>query len=277
MKESVEADWTRGEAMSRTRRRAWVEMRSAGAIIEFVAVSCLAFSGSALASSAPSINGTSASNITEHDATLEAEINPNGLVAAYEFEIDTNGSYNYTKSACPLDSCLAINAGEPLPAGLVEPQPEEISAGSGDRSVSLDLAKIGTTLQAATTYHYRVLAANGSSPTVEGPDETFTTTTQLTPSGQAKTEPLPSSGGVDQPGTSSTQAGLGGSSASGVMPPGTGSVCLCDCARGCHGKKVDHKHPTRTQRLAKALRTCERKSKHTRMICEAVARRTYRA
>ena len=137
----------------------------------------------AQAAGAPSIDGVSASNITEHNATLEAQINPNGLETAYQFQIDTNGNYNYTKSVCPLGECEAISVGEPLPAGLVEPEAEHIPAGSGDQPASLDLANIGATLQPGTMYHYRVLASNGSGPMVQGLDQTFTTSSSAaTPS-----------------------------------------------------------------------------------------------
>jgi hypothetical protein len=142
-----------------------------------VALAFLVFSGSAFASAPPSIDSESASDVTVHDATLEAKINPHGAYTGYEFQIDTSSSYNYTKPNCPLGSCDSISVGEPLPAGLVEPSPEAIPAGSGDQSVSLDLASIGAALQPATTYHYRVIASNGGSPTVEGPDQTFTTLT----------------------------------------------------------------------------------------------------
>ncbi len=125
----------------------------------------------------PTIESESVSGVSEHDATLEAQINTYGLYTAYEFQIDTNGSYNYTKPNCPLGVCDSITVGEPLPAGLVEPKPEYIPAGSGDQSVSLDLASIGTTLQPGTTYHYKVIASNYNGPTVEGPDQTFTTPT----------------------------------------------------------------------------------------------------
>ena len=92
--------------------------------------------------------------------TSGTQIDTESLYTAYELEIDTNASYNYTQADCPLPvpgyaQCDSITDGEPLPAGLVEPSPEEIPAGSGIESVSLDLASIGTTLQPATTYHYR--------------------------------------------------------------------------------------------------------------------------
>jgi hypothetical protein len=132
-----------------------------------------------LPSGEPSIEGESVSQVTQTDATLEAQIDPNGLYTAYEFQIATNGSYRYTRSICPLRlpgyaQCESIVDGEPLPTGLVEPPPQYIPAGSGGRSVKVDLASIGATLDAATTYHYRVIASNDGQ-IVEGPDQVFTT------------------------------------------------------------------------------------------------------
>jgi hypothetical protein len=143
---------------------------------------CLAFAvlpAAALAGSAPAIEGESVSQVTPTGATLEAQIDPNGLYTAYEFQIDTSASYNYTKPDCPLPlpgfmQCESITDGPPLPPGLVEPKPEYIPAGFGDQSVSVDLASIGATLDPATTYHYRIIASNGGQ-IVEGPDQTFTT------------------------------------------------------------------------------------------------------
>jgi hypothetical protein len=141
----------------------------------------LAFSATpALASSPPVIESESVLGITQTDTTLEARIDTGGLYTGYWFQIDTNSSYNFSQPTCPFElpgyeECEAITDGEPLPAGLVEPKPHYIPAGSGEQTVSLDLASIGATLQPDTTYHYRVIAANEGSPTVEGPDQTFTT------------------------------------------------------------------------------------------------------
>jgi len=139
----------------------------------------LVFSSSAMASSAPAIESESVSGVSEHDATLEAQIETGGIYTGYQFEIDTNSSYNFTRFACPFsfpgsEQCLVIVDGEPLPAGLVEPKPQYIPAGSGEESVSLDLASIGATLQPDTTYHYRVTTSNGGQG-AQGPDQTFTT------------------------------------------------------------------------------------------------------
>lgn len=200
----------------------------------------------------PSIEGESASKVTEHDATLEAQINTYGLYTAYEFQIDTNGSYNYTKPNCPLGVCDSISVGEPLPAGLVEPKPEYIPAESGDRSVSLNLATIGTTLQPGTTYHYKVIASNYSGPTVEGPDQTFTTPEDMVqPPSTNTTTSSPS--GADQPAGPSNggqPAGSGGSSSSSPSSPTPGvGVLGAETGKASEPKPITAPTPTESHVL----------------------------
>jgi hypothetical protein len=131
--------------------------------------------------SAPTIEAESATDVTATDATLGATIDTQNLYTAYEFQIDTNSTYDYTRPACALELpgfgvCQVIIVGEPLPFGLVEPPPGSIPSGSGTQAVSVGLASIGVTLQPGTTYHYRVIAANTSNgQVVTGPDKTFTT------------------------------------------------------------------------------------------------------
>jgi len=154
--------------------------RSAHALAAVIALfAFLAFSGSAMASEPPTIESESVSSVSEHDATLQAQIETGGLYTGYQFEIDTNSSYNFARFVCPFSfpgsaQCESIIDGEPLPAGLVEPNPLYIPAGSGNQTVSLDLASIGATLQPGTTYHYRVTVSNGAHG-AQGPDRTFTT------------------------------------------------------------------------------------------------------
>jgi hypothetical protein len=206
----------------------------------------------------PSIDGESVSDVTEHDATLEAQIDSNGLHAGYEFQIDTNSSYNFTQAACPFAfpgaQCELIFEGEPLPAGLVEPVPEYIPAASGGRSVSLDLASTGSILQPAATYHYRVIASNGSE-SVQGADQTFTTLP--TPSPPSTSVP---------PGTTSAPIAVvvGPSAAPGATP--------FDSAVKTTSKP---KPMTSQQRLAKALRACGKKPKRQRAGCKRRAHRKY--
>ncbi len=96
----------------------------------------------------PSVEGQSASNVTNRAATLGAQINPDGLETTYRFEYGTTTGYG---------------ASIPVPDGVV-------GSGRGGEPVSAEI----TGLQAATTYHYRVVAVN-SQGTVPGPDETLTT------------------------------------------------------------------------------------------------------
>lgn len=158
-----------------------VRARAVG-IAAFLAMSCLALGSpaGALAGSQPTIESEYATNVTQTDATLNAKIDTGGLYTGYWFQIDTSSSYDFTQPGCPFEfpgdaQCELILVGEPLPAGLVEPEPEYIPAGSGDRTVSLDLASIRATLQPDTTYHYRVIASTAGNATAQGPDQTFTT------------------------------------------------------------------------------------------------------
>jgi hypothetical protein len=228
-----------------------------------VLAGALLFSGAQAfaAGAAPVIASESASNITEHDATLEAQLNPNGLETAYEFQIDTNGSYNYPKSACPLGECDALVLGEPLPSGLVEPQPQNIPAGTGNQAVSLDLAGIGATLQSATTYHYRVIASNGGGPTIDGPDQTFTTPSQSTSPSQQGTEPSSPSVG----------AGLVAPQLPGDLP--AIAAPLLSGLRSVNKPKANLR--TDAQKLAKALRVCDKKPKKQRSSCKKQAEHKY--
>jgi hypothetical protein len=204
--------------------------------------------GGQSAGEAPTIVSESVSNVTEHDATLEAQINTGGLYAGYEFQIDTNSSYNFPNKGCPFvipgqAECQVINAGEPLSPGLVEPKPVYIQAGSGEQSVSLDLASIGAVLQPDTAYYYRVIVSHG--PGAEGPSQTFTT-----PGSQPST-------GVGQ--------------VTGGTVTGTG-VSVGDARSETHRET---KPLTRVQRLARALKACEKQPKNHRAACRKRADRRY--
>ena len=131
------------------------------------------------AAPAPLIESESARNITASDATLEATLDPQGLYTAYEFQIDTNASYDFSRPACPFEvpgyaQCQLVIAGEALPPALLEPPPSALPEPLRVESVGVDLAGIGASLQPDTTYHYRVIASNGARE-AQGADETFTT------------------------------------------------------------------------------------------------------
>jgi hypothetical protein len=135
--------------------------------------------GAALAAP-PTIGVQWVTGITPIDATLNAEINPNGLLTGYKLQIDTTGNFAFFQT----DSCLlhtqgvmcaeVVVDGDPLPPGLVQPEEARLPAGSETQNVSVTLSSIGATLQPGTTYHYRAVAANGLE-IVRGPHQTFTT------------------------------------------------------------------------------------------------------
>jgi hypothetical protein len=96
----------------------------------------------------PRVDSTSASGETKTTATLQAQIDPDGVDTTYHFEYGTTSAYGTSA---------------PIPAGGV-------GAGMSDQAASVEV----TELQAGVTYHYRVVAVNAAS-TTSGPDETFTT------------------------------------------------------------------------------------------------------
>jgi len=99
----------------------------------------------------PTVDSTSASDVSADSATLRAEINPNTLPSTYHFE--------YGLGDCAVSACASAPAGE-------------VGIGAGHVSVGVSKAIAG--LRAGTTYHYRVVAKNSEDIT-EGPDRTFTT------------------------------------------------------------------------------------------------------
>jgi DNA-binding beta-propeller fold protein YncE len=97
----------------------------------------------------------SVSDVTATSATLSAQINPLGS--------DTHYYFQYGSASCATGpaSCASV----PAPPGT------DIGGGEGLLGVSAHLQN----LTPATTYHFRVVAANALGETVEAPDQTFTT------------------------------------------------------------------------------------------------------
>jgi hypothetical protein len=101
----------------------------------------------------PGIDHQSAAAVTSTSATLQAEIDPDGVDTTYYFQYGTSAGYG---------------SAVPAPPGL------DLASGKGDVAVSLHLQGLAS----GTTYHYRVVAvseAGGEPVTVEGSDETLTT------------------------------------------------------------------------------------------------------
>ena len=211
----------------------------------------------------PSIDGESASDITEHDAILEAKINTQGQDVYYQFQIVKNPSEFPPEMACPAEHFAELCLGSPattgaLPIGF-------LLAGPADSSVGLDLERErGVTLQPETTYHYRVIAVRSpltedtitwKGPPVYGADQTFTTQG-------------PQGTGLGFLTGSETGSGTGN-----VVCPN--NVASTGCAVA-DLTKAKPKRLTRAQKLAKALKQCKsyhKKSKQTK--CEKAARKKY--
>jgi hypothetical protein len=167
-----------GDRVERRRSSAGYLRRVAS--VGVVASVWLAASASAAVAAPPSIGAQWVTGVTPTNATLNAEIDPNGLPTAYKLQIDATGNFSFFQT----DGCVlhppgvlctqAIVPGDPLPPGLVEPPESSLPAATESQHVSVDLSTLGATLQPGTTYHYRAVAANGL-PIVEGPAQTFTT------------------------------------------------------------------------------------------------------
>jgi hypothetical protein len=111
----------------------------------------------AIAVAAPVVVTGAATGVTQNTATLTGTVNPQGDPTTYFFEYGTTTAY-----------------------GLQTP-PQSAGDGSDPASVEVDLSG----LTGNTTYHYRLVAFNDSSPEdrVLGQDRTFTTTPNPLPPG----------------------------------------------------------------------------------------------
>ncbi len=103
------------------------------------------------------------------DATLQAQINTEGLETAYQFQIGTDTSYHLTVGCPGFAYCMWLAEADGLPL-----RPASIPGASGDQDLSVTLSNFWAELSPSTTYHYRIVATN-SSGTTEGLDQTFTT------------------------------------------------------------------------------------------------------
>jgi hypothetical protein len=123
----------------------------------FVSILSLALWAGVASAVAPTIVSSGVSAVTSNAALLEAEINPEGEATTYHFE--------YGLADCSSNPCTSA------------PAPDN-NVGSGSSAVKVTHEVEG--LAPATTYHFRVVATNGSGPSA-GPDRTFTTYAALAP------------------------------------------------------------------------------------------------
>ena len=135
-------------------RLLWAAAALAGIVLASSLLTALAS-----AASTPSIAAESVSNVTPTNATLEAEIDPQGASAGvfYQFQLLHDPGEAPTEIACPssvpgYSACVGPQDSGALPLGSI--------SGAAPQTVSLDLSSAGVTLTPGHTYYYRVLAAD---------------------------------------------------------------------------------------------------------------------
>lgn len=156
--------------------------------------------------------------------------------------------------------CLYVRE-YPLPSGLL--------LGSFiDQSVSLDLNSAGVTLEPGGTYYYSV-SATSTAGTTESSVQTLTTPEDGVQPLSTTTSPL--SGAGQSAGSDASSSGQPAASAGSSSSPTPGVGVLGTQA----GKTIKLKALTNEQKLAKALKVCEKKPKSKRTACEKQARKKY--
>ena len=199
----------------------------------------------------PAIASTSVSNVTERDATLQAQINTEGVSTSYQFLLS---------AICGGKGACLVVVNYPLPSGLL--------LGSFlDQSVSLDLNAAGVTLQPGGTYTYSV-SATSSSGTTESAPHNFTTPENVV-------EPLSTASplsGAGQPAGSYTSSGGRPAGSGGSSSASTPGVVSPDIPGA---KTTKLKSLTNAQKLAKALKVCAKEPKRQRASCKKQAHKRY--
>jgi hypothetical protein len=202
------------------------------------------------AGTAPVIDSVSVSHLTPTDATLEGQINSEGLSTMYEFRM------TYTRCR----ECMSPTYNIPLPSGL-------LLGSFQDQSVSVDLNSVGVTLKPGF-YEY-LLSATSTGGSTEAPGGSFEppggvfeplSTTTSTSSGAGQPAAINTNTG-NQPAGS---AGSSSSSTLGVQSPGPQV-----------GKTIKREPLTSAQKLAKALKACKNKPKGKQAACKKQAHKKY--
>ena len=206
-------------------------------------------------SGGPLVQSESASNVAPTDATLEAQIDTEGLPTLYQFHLS---------SICGGRGVCLVVTNYPLPSGLL--------LGSFiDQGVSLDLNSAGVTLQPGGTYSYSV-SATSSAGTTESPVQTLTTPEEGIEPISTTTSTPPGSDQPVGPSGSGQPSGSGGSSSSSSSSPTPPSIGVL----GTYvAKTTELKLPTKAQKLANALKACEKRPASRRAACEKQAHKQY--
>jgi hypothetical protein len=126
----------------------------------FLALAALVALPGTASAAAPGATTQAATNVTSTSATVNGTVNPNKEDTKYHFEYGTTTAY-----------------------GTLTPDQGPVGGNAG-KSASADLAQLAP----STTYHFRLVATNGSG-TTQGTDMTFTTLAagQAPPGGNAVT------------------------------------------------------------------------------------------
>jgi alpha-tubulin suppressor-like RCC1 family protein len=214
--------------------------------------------GSAPTGQAPAIESVSVSGITEHDATLEAQIDTEGLETTYQFTM---------WSICGGKGVCQIVTNYRLPSG-------ELLGSFASQRVSLDLSSAGVTLESGGTYFYSLTATN-TAGTTEAHSQAFTT-----PEGffePLNTAAEPTTKGGESP-SKAGDNGKSGSSSTATGGSGESSVTLgVTPLVSPLVKTADPKVLVETQKLASALKICKKEPRYKQAACEKQAERKYAA
>jgi len=200
----------------------------------------------------PVVDSVSLSNLTSTDATLEAQVDTEGQSTIYQFKLRIN--------LCPYSECIAYKD-IPLPSGL-------LLGSFAEQTVNVDLNAVGVSLAGGEVYEY-ALSATSAAGHVQTEWQTL-----LPPVLDPPSPAVSTLSGAGQPAGSATNSGdqpagsasSSSSSTPGVQPPGTGL-----------GKTIKLESFENAQKLAKALKLCDKKPKKQRPSCKRQADKKYAA
>jgi hypothetical protein len=197
---------------------------------------------------APVIVSASVTGLTEHDATVEAQINSEGLETTYELWLEYKVCKESEGVSCDLWSSEVVGHGT-------------IAAGDAGVTVSAGL----TDLKPDKAYIYRVVAAN-SAGTTKGQPHQFETPPPESVSPQQE-PPSPPPGAGSEPGATGATGSPGVSLSSDGGP--------VDLSSAPPSPTTTSKVTGKALKLAEALKMCGKRPRRLRSNCERQARRRY--
>jgi hypothetical protein len=211
-------------------------------------------------STAPTIAGVSASNVTEHDATLEAQIETSDLETTYEIWLEERVECKAeANTGCPVE--LEGEGAEYLVGH------GQIAAGDSAQTVSADFTRLEAN---DYSYSYWVVATNSLGKT-ESPHQVLKPLPEgsAPPTDSTSSAATPSATtGVGPSGTASVSGGSGQSSST----PGVVAISLVSSLVSPLGRG---KVLTKARRLSNALQACTHKPQKQRSDCQRQAKKAY--